>query len=56
MIGEAKDAEEQVQVEGKAEGEEKRRGPIRVQDVQRFWKTAPAHGEPGGSPCELYFP
>lgn len=25
------------------------RGPIDVDRVQKFWPTAPAHGEPGGS-------
>lgn len=28
------------------------KGPIEVERVQRFWPTAPAEGQPGGSPCE----
>ena len=29
------------------------RGPVHVERVQRFWPTAPTHGQPGGSPSEL---
>ncbi|ORX38688.1 lariat debranching enzyme, C-terminal domain-domain-containing protein [Kockovaella imperatae] len=30
------------------------RGPIDIARVQQFWPTAPAHGEPGGSPTAWY--
>jgi lariat debranching enzyme len=29
------------------------KGPIDVDRVQKFWPTAPAHGEPGGSDGKL---
>lgn len=28
------------------------KGPVEIERVQRFWPTAPAEGQPGGSPCE----